>query len=177
MDLPIRNKEESKKRYEEALEKLKTEIEQEVSLSISMPKLRGAILVKSEITDMASDPEIERIGMEIAMRYEKENGRTPEDVSEENLGFDIRSKGEREVRYIEVKARKDEGEVVLTPNEWFKARRFREQYWLYVVTNAATKPTLWIINNPAENLEVKEKVEVVRFIVPLAEWRKKAVKT
>jgi hypothetical protein len=176
VDLPIRNKEESKKRYEEALERLRKEIEQEVSLSLSMPRLRGVILVQPEISEMTSDPEVERIGMEVAMRYERENGRMPEDVSGENLGFDIRSKGEGEVRYIEVKARKDEGQVVLTPNEWFKARRFREQYWLYVVTNAVANPTLWVINNPAENLEAQEKVEVVRFIIPAEEWKRKAVK-
>jgi len=59
------------------------------------------------------------------------------------------------------------------PNEWFKAKRFKEQYWLYVVSNAVTKPALYLINNPAENLNIQEKVEVVRFIVPLEEWRKK----
>jgi len=38
---------------------------------------------------------------------------------------------------------------------------------------AVTNPSLYIINNPAENLNIQEKVEVVRFIVPLEEWRKK----
>ena len=32
-------------------------------------------------------------------------------------------------------------------------------------------PTLYIINNPAEKLEVVEKVEAVRFIVPANEWK------
>jgi hypothetical protein len=114
--------------------------------------------------------------MEIAMEYEKSNGREPEDVSKENLGFDIRSKGNGETRYIEVKARADEGQVALTCNEWFKAKRFKEQYWLYVVANAATKPTLSIIKNPAQNLKVQEKIEVVRFVVPLEEWKNKGVK-
>jgi hypothetical protein len=64
----------------------------------------------------------------------------------------------------------------LTQNEWFKARRFKEEYWLYVVVNAATNPILYTINNPAENLNVQEKVEVVRFLVPLEEWRNKGVR-
>jgi hypothetical protein len=102
--------------------------------------------------------------------------REPEDVSKENLGFDIRSKGRDEIRYIEVKARKDEGEVALTPNEWFKAKRFKEQYWVYVVANAVKNPILYIINNPTKNLNIQEKVEVVRFIVPLTEWKNKGVK-
>ncbi len=177
VDIVIRNKEEKKRQYEEALKTLQKEIEQEVSLTISMPKFLGAVLVKPPISrDMISDKEIERIGMEIAMGYEKNQGRKPEDVSKENLGFDLRSKGDVETRYIEVKARKNEAQVALTCNEWFKAKRFKEQYWLYVVAKATTSPTLYIINNPAENLNIQEKVEVVRFIIPLKEWKNKGVK-
>mgnify|MGYP000026366135 CR=1 FL=1 len=173
VDLPIRNKEEQKKRYEEARKSLEKEIELEQSLSISMPELLTVIRVIPERNEMSEDEEIERIGMEIAMEYERLHGREPEDVSKENLGFDIRSKGEDEIRYIEVKTRAKEGDVALTPNEWFKAKRFKKQYWLYVVANAATNPTLNIINNPAENLEPQEKVEVVRFVVPVGEWKDK----
>jgi superfamily II DNA or RNA helicase len=177
VELAIRNKEERKRQYEEALKTLQKEIEQEVSLAISMPKFLGAVLVKpTSAKDMVSDEEIERIGMEITMEYEQSEGREPEDVSKENLGFDIRSRGGGETRYIEVKARKDEGQVALTRNEWFKAKRFKEQYWLYVVANAATNPTLYIINNPAENLNVEEKIEVVRFLVPVGEWKGKGVR-
>ena len=177
VELAIRNKEERKRQYEEALKTLQKEIEQEVSLAISMPKFLGAVLVKpTSAKDMVSDEEIERIGMEITMEYEQSEGREPEDVSKENIGFDIRSRGGGETRYIEVKARKDEGQVALTRNEWFKAKRFKEQYWLYVVANAATNPTLYIINNPAENLNVEEKIEVGRFLVPVGEWKGKGVR-
>jgi superfamily II DNA or RNA helicase len=172
--LAIQNKEERKKYYQKALDELKEEIKREKTLTISWPRFKGAILVIPKKTDqMVSDEEIERIGMEIAMEYERSQGREPEDVSKENLGFDIRSRGKDEIRYIEVKARKDEGDVALTVNEWLKAKRFKENYWLYIVCNAITNPTLYIINNPAENLKVQDKVEVVRFIVPLEEWKKK----
>ena len=177
VDLPIRNKEEQKKRYEETKKKLKDEIEKEQSLSISMPEYLSVIKVVPEKNEMIEDEEIEKIGMQIAMEYEKAHGREPVDVSRENLGFDIRSKNNAETRYIEVKARKGEGEVALTPNEWFKAKRFKDQYWLYVVANAATKPTLYIINNPAENLKPQEKIEVVRFVVPIYEWKNKRLET
>jgi superfamily II DNA or RNA helicase len=177
VDIAIINKEERKKHYENAKKKLQIEIEQEISLSCSMPKFLGAILVRpSSSTEMVSDEEIEKIGMEIAINYERSQGRFPFDVSKENLGYDIKSKSEGEIRYIEVKARKDEGQIVLTPNEWLKAKRFKEQYWLYVVSNAVKNPTLYIINNPAENLNVQEKVEIVRFIVPFEEWKNKGEK-
>lgn len=177
VDIVIRNKKERKTQYEESLHELKTEIEQEMSLTISMPKFIGAVLVRPlSSEDMVSDKEIETVGMEVAMAYERTQGRDPEDISHENLGFDIRSKGKEEIRYIEVKARKNIGDVALTLNEWFKAKRFKEQYWLYVVAHAATNPALYVICNPAENLDVTEKVEVVRFFVPVNEWQQKGVK-
>ncbi len=170
MDLAIQMAERRKKEYEKALEELKWEIEREKNLTVTMPKLVGIVRVVAG-DEMVSDAEIEKIGMEVAMAYERMHGRTPEDVSALNLGYDIRSKGDGEVRYIEVKARATTGDVALTPNEWFKAKRFKEQYWLYIVENAAINPTLYIINNPAEKLEVVEKVEAVRFIVPVNEWK------
>jgi len=138
-----------------------------------MPELLTVVRIIPEKIDMVENEEIEKIGMKIAMEYEKSQGREPEDVSDENLGFDIRSKGKQETRYIEVKTRVNEGEIALTPNEWFKAKRFKEQYWLYIVANAKTNPTLYIINNPAENLSPVEKVEVVRFIISPEEWKSK----
>ncbi|RLF42733.1 MAG: helicase [Thermoplasmata archaeon] len=176
VDLPIRNKKERKLEYERAKKELEEEIRKEKTLSISTPQLLTVIRVVPEEGEMVSDEEIERIGMEIAMEYERKKGRHPEDVSKENLGFDIRSKGRDEIRYIEVKARKDFGDVALTPNEWFKAKRFRDQYWLYVVLNAASKPELYIINNPYENLETFEKIEVVRFVVDKKEILRKGEK-
>ncbi|GLI53729.1 helicase-related protein [Thermodesulfovibrio yellowstonii] len=177
VDIVIKNKSERKRYYERAIENLKNTIERETHLSVTMPRLLGAIYVKPSQDAMVSDEEIERIGMEIAMNYERLQGREPEDVSRENLGFDIRSKGTDGVRYIEVKARAKTGDIALTPNEWFKAKRFKEQYWLYVVENAATsEPMLYLINNPAENLQITEKVETVRFIIREEDWKFKGTR-
>lgn len=175
--LPIENKMREKERLVRRLNNLKEDIEREQSLTITLPRLLGAIRVEPispPEEGMVNDEEIERIGMEIAMEYERREGRIPEDVSALGLGFDIRSKGEGgEVRYIEVKARKGEGEIVLTPNEWFKAKRFGDDYWLYIVANAPSNPTLYIIRNPSQRIAVIEKVEVVRFVVPCDEWKRK----
>jgi len=180
VDLPIRNKEERKKRYERALGELRDHIVREKTLTMGMPKFAGIVRVKPAETVsgyMKRDEEIEKIGMDVAMEYERRNNRDPEDVSSENLGFDVRSADDRgKLRYIEVKARASVGSIALTQNEWFKARRFGDDYFLYVVLNAAKTPELRIIQNPAEKLKPEEKIEIVRYLVPLEQIREKSEK-
>ncbi len=178
VDLVIRNKEERKANYEKALDELKTQIEKEKSLTMSMPQFKGIIRVIPETQvepEMRSDPEVERIGMAITMEYEKQQHRNPEDVADQNLGFDIRSRDPKtnEIRYIEVKARSTAAAVALTQNEWFKAKQFKEEYYLYAVMNARTDPKLYIIRNPAETLSAEEKIEVVRYFIPLEQIKEK----
>ncbi len=173
VDIVINNKMERKAEYEKALRDLNELIEKEQRLTMSSPRFRGIIKVlpaPSTHKAMKSDPEVERVAMEISMEYEVKSGRIPEDVSAQNLGFDIRSVGENdEIRYIEVKGRSGEDAVALTQNEWFKARRFRDEYYLYAVMNTMTTPQLYAIKNPAENVQAEEKIEAVRFMVPFSE--------
>ncbi|MCR4416753.1 MAG: helicase-related protein [Ignavibacteria bacterium] len=180
VDLPLRMKKEKKAEYEQALTTLKIQIEQEQSLSMTMPRFLGIIRVvpmPGETARMANDEEIEAIGMRLAMEYEHRNGRKPEDVSSQNLGFDIKSSDdEGNIRYIEVKARAQLGPVALTQNEWFKAQRFGNEYYLYVVFNAATNPELHIIPNPAEILKPEEKFEIVRYLVDHTEILNKGIR-
>ncbi len=145
---------------------------------MNVPRFKGIIKVKpvqTGETGMHPDPEVERIGMQVVMEHEKKHGRTPEDVSEQNLGFDIRSKDTKteQVRYIEVKARAKTGPVALTQNEWFKAKRFGDDYYLYAVMEISTRPQLYIIQNPALNLEAEEKIAAVRYYVPFNEIKTK----
>ena len=122
---------------------------------------------------MARDDEIEQVGMRVAMNYEKEHGWIAEDVHEENLGFDIRSTKYSEegtfgdIRYIEAKARALDGAIRLTANEWKKAKRFKEKYWLYVVTFAGTSaPNLERFQNPTEEFTIDEDIYATGYIIP-----------
>lgn len=169
VDLAIRNKEEQKQRYERAIQELRETLERERHLTLSTPRFLGAARVAPAMVDatMDADPAVEQVGMKVALAYERSQGWQPEDVSAENLGFDIRSTGPTgEKRYIEVKARAGEGAVSLTQNEWFKAQRFGADYWLSVVLNAARQPQLHRIPNPAAALKPEPRAEV-RYLVPL----------
>ncbi len=173
VDIVIHNKKEQKRNYEEALAELKRRLDQERNLTITTPRLIGVARVIPGIPSeqaMAEDPDIERVGMEVTMAYEREQGRIPEDVAAENLGFDVRSTDPAtgRKRYIEVKGRARVGPVTLTQNEWFKASRFGSEFYLYVVLNAATQPELYIIQDPVANLQPEERVDV-RYLVPVGD--------
>jgi superfamily II DNA or RNA helicase len=167
----IKPKEDQKADYEHALQELRTGLLQERSLTIGAPRFIGMVRVVPEIdaSVMVSDEDMEHIGMEVTMAYERAQGWEPEDVAKENLGFDVRSTSpDGHKRYIEVKARAGMGAVALTQNEWFKAKRFQEEYYLYAVLNAAREPTLYRIQNPAALLMPEEQVEV-RYLVSVNE--------
>lgn len=179
VDLVIRNKEEQKKNYEHSLKELTLNILQARMLTMSMPRFVGSICIVPEARvnpAMRSDEEIEKIGMEVAMQYERDHNRVPEDVAAQSLGFDIRSTDVNgSNRYIEVKARAAEAAVALTQNEWFKAKRFANEHFLYVVMNAATSPALFTIQNPAGRLQPEEKVELIRYIISVSDIHAKGI--
>jgi hypothetical protein len=174
----------AERRRKEDFERKKAELEKriiaETNLLLSPPKILGMVRVipKPAVEDeLRKDLEIEKIGMQIAMSFEFSQGRNPEDVSPQNLGFDIRSRAsDGSYRYIEVKARSKEGKIALTPNEWLMANRLKDEYWLYVVVNVAAKPELYTIQNPASKLKPSEEVEIVRYIVDKDGWKNVARK-
>jgi hypothetical protein len=158
------------------------EIEQERHLSEKPPEIIGVAVIlplpaqaAAGVGGMQNDPEVEAIAVEIAKKYETDQGRKVVSVEEENCGWDLTSlKGGEVDRYIEVKGRAEVGDVALTPNEWIKAQRFGKDYWLYVVVNCKTEPELNLIQNPADKLVPREEVSVVRYVVAQQAWRQAA---
>jgi len=167
-------------RRREELQRRREELEhltrRETSLLPSVPRVLAVARVvpqRPADPELTPDPEVEEAGMRVAMEYEWRRGRRPEDVSRQNLGYDIRSVApDGQVRYIEVKAHRTTGPVVLTPNEWLMAQRHRDEYWLYVVDHALSNPTLYTVQDPATKLTPKEVLGVVRYVVN--DWRRAA---
>ncbi len=121
---------------------------------------------------MSRDDEVEAIGMQTAMDYEKANGRNPEDVSKDNVGYDIKSIDAQGIkRYIEVKGRSGTDGVMLSENEMNRLAQLGNKAWLYIVTNCKTNPQLNIINDPAHKLNFEQKSKGVQFYLPLEEWQ------
>jgi hypothetical protein len=136
------------------------ELERQRSLSLQAVERLTSVLVlphpereAPEFRKLRSDPETEATAMQFVMEYERAQGRQVHDVHELNLGYDILSLdlGTGELRLIEVKGiGATSGNVMLTPNERRLAEDRRDCYWLYVVTNCDTQPTLHTIKDPAQ---------------------------
>ena len=105
------------------------------------------------------DESVEEIAVRLAIAHEQEHGRVVRDVSKPALarrqgfsdwpGFDLLSRGpDGEERCIEVKGRGDRGSVSLQENEWKQACNRRDTYWLYLVLDCATTPTLYPVRDP-----------------------------
>ena len=144
--------------------------EREIAIGSITPIARAWVLPfpeKDAFAHMVSDPEVERIAMQVAMEYERSQGRQPEDVSKEDRGFDILSKDAStgSARFIEVKGRAGVGAVAPTANEHDTAVRLRKDYWLYAVFNCARSPVLYPIQDPIEGLDWRAVVEVDHYTI------------
>ena len=98
-----------------------------------------------DVRRLRPHPETEMTAMRVAMDHEAARGRQVSDVHEKNLGYDVTSLDLQsgELRLIEVKGLAGPtGSILLTPNERRVAEDRRDCYWLYVVTDCATAPTL-----------------------------------
>ncbi|MGI0059081.1 MAG: DUF3883 domain-containing protein, partial [Nitrosotalea sp.] len=171
----IYNENERKKGFIENRENLRKNIEAIKNLTISPPKILSVLSVVPKFNSQqpSDNIEAEKIGMEVAMRYERKEKRVPDDVSAQNLGYDVKSalKDEQEIRYIEVKARSPYGQIItMTTNEWLKARRFKEQYWLYIVVlDAGSRHKLYVLKDPASVIKPTEEVGVVTYNID--DWK------
>jgi hypothetical protein len=110
--------------------------------------------VSLEITDPVKAKTLELEAVSVVIDYEKKEGRSPEDVSMFDVGYDIKSKDGDLYRAIEVKAKATQGSIAITANEWKAASKLGNSYYLYVVDNISSgKPKLKIIKNPFMKLE------------------------
>lgn len=123
---------------------------------------------------MSRDDEAEAIAMETAMEYERSHGWSPEDVSANNEGFDVRSTSPEGIkRYIEVKGRSgDNGSVMLTENEYNRLSQLGDAGWLYIVKRCKSIPELYRIQNPALRLRFEQKTKGIQWFLPQEEWER-----
>ena len=86
-------------------------------------------------------------------------------------GFDLWARKENRAMVIEVKSSLGNlGAVNLTPTEYQAAQEHGDSYFLALVEKMdSPSPRLWMIQNPAENLEI-EAQNSTRYVISRAEW-------
>ncbi len=163
-----------------------TETERAAMLALGAPEIVGvAAVVKAERAPIKPAPsgeppmrrsdEVEDAAMARAIAYEQARGWRVDDVHKEDLGYDLIGHGpEGQIRYIEVKGRAGVGAVEISANEWLKAEQLKEDYWLYIVTDAIKAPALYVVQDPAHRLPREEVIPQVRYRVRQQGWHRVA---
>lgn len=116
--------------------------------------------------------ETEIKAMNLVMDYERGEGRKPDDISAENLGYDIKSLSSTETRMIEVKglysSHSESSYILLTGNEKEKAKELANSYFLYVVSNCLSHyPELIIVQNPDYKLSMHQEKDTNKYKICL----------
>jgi hypothetical protein len=115
--------------------------------------------VPAEDVERRRNDQAEQIALAEVRHREEAEGSVIEDVSNPQLkaGFDykvLRANGS--IRYIEVKGRSGQPAVTLEQNEWAQAANHPDRYWLYVVYQCDTLPTIYRVPNPFGTLLAKQ---------------------
>ena len=160
------------------------EFQQMTTLSATQPDVLGCAYVVPlsqmeyhHTFGMSRDDEVGQIAMQVAMDYEQSQGRRVEDVSKDNVGYDLRSiDSQDQKRYIEVKGRASTDGVMLSENEWNRLAQLGQKAWLYIVSECKTTPQLNIINDPARQMQYEQKSKGIQFYLPLEEWQRQVGK-
>lgn len=155
------------------------ELQQMLQLDMREPEILGCayLVALSNLEyesrfNMSRDDEVEAIAMSTAMDYERNQGRTPRDVSADNVGYDILSVDANGLkRYIEVKGRAGVDGVMLSENEMNRLAQLDAKAWLYIVTDCKTAPQLNSINDPANVMTFERRYKGIQYYLPLQEWQ------
>ena len=152
-------------------------------VSVQEPEVLGSAYVVpltqveyKEHFGMSRDDEVEAVAMKAAMDCETANGRTPKDVSKDNVGYDVQSvEGDGVTkRYIEVKGRSGTDGVMLSENEKNRLEQLGEKAWLYIVVDCKSSPRLFCFRDPMRNMQFEKRTKGVQFYLSLDEWQKTA---
>lgn len=180
MSIAIRGEETKIKNYKEKLREVEENLKREGSILPEAPELlsiaivlpKNKVLYKGGQIDEETKRIVESEGMKLVMDYEKRQQRMPNDVSKEFRGYDIKSTGKHETRYIEVKAFAESGIVEMTENEWIMATKLKENYWLYVVEHVMQpeKRRLNLIQNPSEKFK-KYEIIPTQIRIKIKNWQ------
>lgn len=141
------------------------------------PRLIGwaHVAAGARATELGYDPDSEKVAVATVLDELERLGFAVDDRQTAGVGYDLfarhRSTGEQ--RLVEVKGFQSGLEAVwLEQHEWAQARQRGEDYWLYVVTECATAPTVGVrAQDPAGQLASGPR-RIERFQIKVTELKR-----
>jgi superfamily II DNA or RNA helicase len=125
--------------------------------------------------DLGYDPDAEHVAVSRVVEELERLGWMVDDRQTAGLGYDLfaRRPGRPDQRLVEVKGFAEGlSAVTLEQHEWAQAQQRASDYWLYVVINCATEPSVIIrCQDPASTVATGPKV-IERFQIPVSALRK-----
>ena len=167
MGIAIRTTNQEVETLTKELRRRREDLQRQKVTSIQTPRVVGvAAVIPGPVPRLMEEgrggdnTNVEMVAMKVAMDHEVAYGRTPVDVSKTGVGYDMRSEGpDGAFRYIEVKGHATTGDVTLYYTEWQMAHQMRNEFFIYEVNHALTKPELWITQDPVgQGIEPTERV-------------------
>lgn len=118
----------------------------------------------------APDNGVEEFALNYAEEKLKSSYTNVKRVDKRNFGYDLEvvtPTGEK--MCVEVKGQSREGDAELTDNETEAADTLKASYYLCVVSPIPENPAIYLVNNPAQVVEVQKIVLPIR--IPLSIWK------
>ena len=114
------------------------------------------------------DKGVEQFAIKFVIEKLKEEYRNIQDVTQRNYGFDIQAETfDGILIQVEVKGLSSDQDIELTSNETNAADKYRDSFYLYVVTSIPNSPALYVVQNPVS------KGKKDKLIIPINVWKKR----
>ena len=165
-DLAIYNKRQERQRYRQSRKSLRERVRAKTALSRGRAEIVG---VAEVVPESGAATARSKAALEAARRFERAAGRDHTVAAGQGLGFDLRSSendsssaGAQDGKamatgrrmYIQAKGATEDGAIVLTPNEWFRAKMLGGDCFLYVTADAGDGQILRV-QDPAGVLDAR----------------------
>ncbi|MFE1893065.1 helicase-related protein [Streptomyces microflavus] len=176
-DFPAPERRERMARFEEQKQQRLAQLDDISKVGQSAPRLVGWAQVAGEARAdrMGYDPDSETIAIATVLAELERLGFDVDDRQQAGVGYDLlaRHRTTREQRLIEVKGIQAGLEPVwLEQHEWAQAQQRGQDYWLYVVVDCASTPTVFVrAQDPASVLTASPR-RIERFQIKIADLRR-----
>lgn len=135
-----------------------------ISREIFKDKVNKKVLKKDIFDKFATKTNIAkwRTAEKNCILLEESFGYEAEDVSKQNIGYDIKSRTkDGHIRYIEVKSLKKLGDsFCITNNEYTAAHQYKDQYYLCLIVQNEDNVECVYIQNPLETINLEKRARV-----------------